>query len=178
MLVVDGDGGGSVTGEVCAPSPITIGGYLMCQPSRRGLTNNMGDTSCISTVLGSWATIAGPTTPTPTTPTSTSTSATATQQHSQHAQSPTTPPLLPHTFSEDDCYYIHELTVNPSHQGRGYSAPLVAYAEQHARLLGYKCMSLVALPSALEFWRRHSFAVAREFDYYGNVCYYMEKTIH
>jgi len=80
---------------------------------------------------------------------------------------------LPKT--EQDCIYVHEISVDPALRGRGLARPLTDYVEQLGRAENFKWLTLVALGSALGFWQRTGYALVNEIDYGGHACYYMEK---
>jgi len=82
---------------------------------------------------------------------------------------------LPRT--SQDCLYIHEIAVDPAYRGQGLAGPLVKYTEDLAQRCGFPRMSLVALGSALGFWKKHGYKLKQELDYGGHVCYYMEKRL-
>jgi len=80
---------------------------------------------------------------------------------------------LPKT--DQDCIYVHEISVDPDLRGRGLARPLTDYVEELARADNFKWLTLVALGSALGFWKRTGYALLRDIDYGGHICYYMEK---
>lgn len=82
-----------------------------------------------------------------------------------------------HTPSDDECIYIHEISIHPDFRGQGLTRPLVEFTEKLARQHGYRWMSLVALETALPFWKRTGYTLVRKVDYEGHTCYYMEKCI-
>jgi len=80
---------------------------------------------------------------------------------------------LPRTH--DDAIYIHELSIHPDFRGQGLTRPLTDYVEAIARDDNFKWLTLVALGSALAFWKRTGYTLLKEIDYGGHICYYMEK---
>lgn len=80
---------------------------------------------------------------------------------------------LPRT--EGDCIYIHELSVHPDFRGQGLALPLTDYSETLARGANFKWLTLVALGSALGFWKRTGYILEQEIVYGGHTCFYMEK---
>lgn len=78
---------------------------------------------------------------------------------------------------DQDCIYIHEISMHPCARGKGLTLPLVQYTERIARKGGFKWMSLVSLGPALGFWKKNGYVLVRELDYGGHTCYYMEKNL-
>jgi len=74
-----------------------------------------------------------------------------------------------------DCMYIHEMSVHPAFRGKGCSAPLLAYVEDSAKAAGYNCVSLVALPTATDYWVYNGYVEKYRLEYSGAASCYMEK---
>ncbi|BAM91432.1 hypothetical protein S58_54540 [Bradyrhizobium oligotrophicum S58] len=59
-------------------------------------------------------------------------------------------------------YYIHDLALLPAARGSGAAGRIVAELIRHARQLGVRSLSLVAVSASTAFWEKQGFAVARE----------------
>ena len=56
--------------------------------------------------------------------------------------------------------YLHDLAIDPSVRGGGWSRPIVERLVQAARAAGWPALTLVAVNDAAPFWERHGFVVA------------------
>lgn len=82
------------------------------------------------------------------------------------------------TPTENECIYVQEIAIHPDFQGRGLTRPLVEFTENVARQHGYRWMSLVALETALPFWKRNGYTLVKRINYEGHTCFYMEKCLN
>ncbi|MBB3236337.1 GNAT superfamily N-acetyltransferase [Phyllobacterium endophyticum] len=57
-------------------------------------------------------------------------------------------------------YYIHDIALVKAARGSGTAGKIVTKVTDHARELGYRTMSLVAVNGSAPFWERHGFATA------------------
>ena len=57
-------------------------------------------------------------------------------------------------------YYIHDLALLPAARGGGAAGRIVAQLIRHARRLGLRSLSLVAVSGSTAFWVKQGFAVA------------------
>ncbi len=68
--------------------------------------------------------------------------------------------------SKVDCYYIHDLAVDPRFEGCGVGRELadkaIALFEEHEDKFGYEKMLLVAAQSSEPFWARFGFEALRD----------------
>ncbi|MDP2116013.1 MAG: GNAT family N-acetyltransferase [Brevundimonas sp.] len=55
--------------------------------------------------------------------------------------------------------YLHDLALDPSVRGGGWSRPVVERLAGDARAAGWPALALVAVNEAASFWERHGFAV-------------------
>ena len=56
--------------------------------------------------------------------------------------------------------YLHDLAIDPSVRGGGWSRPIVERLAHDARAAGWPALTLVAVNDAAPFWERHGFVVA------------------
>jgi len=77
---------------------------------------------------------------------------------------------------DKDCFYTHEIAMDPAFRGQGLTEPLVTYVDRLASEEGFAWLSLVSLEDAQGFWRRNGYALVQVLDYVGHSCYYMEKS--
>lgn len=57
-------------------------------------------------------------------------------------------------------YYIHDLALLPAARGSGAAGRIVAQLVGHARQLGLRSLSLIAVGGSTAFWMKQGFAVA------------------
>ncbi len=67
--------------------------------------------------------------------------------------------LIPAIPDEAAVMYLHDLAIDPSVRGGGWSRPIVERLAQDARAAGWPALTLVAVNDAAPFWERHGFAV-------------------
>ena len=60
---------------------------------------------------------------------------------------------------DPDTFYVHDLALLNPARGTGAAAMLVGEILRHARLHGFKTISLVAVNGSLPFWHKHGFRV-------------------
>lgn len=56
--------------------------------------------------------------------------------------------------------YLHDLALDLSVRGGGWSRPIVERLAQDARAAGWPALTLVAVNDAAPFWERHGFVIA------------------
>jgi GNAT superfamily N-acetyltransferase len=56
--------------------------------------------------------------------------------------------------------YLHDLAIDPSVRGGGWSRPIVERLAKDACAAGWTALTLVAVNDAVPFWERHGFVVA------------------
>jgi GNAT superfamily N-acetyltransferase len=61
---------------------------------------------------------------------------------------------------EASVMYLHDLALDPSVRGGGWSRPIVERLAQDASAAGWPALTLVAVNDAAPFWERHGFVVA------------------
>ena len=54
---------------------------------------------------------------------------------------------------------LHDLTLDPTVRGGGWSRPMVERLAEESRIAGWPALALVAVNDAAPFWERHGFTV-------------------
>ena len=81
----------------------------------------------------------------------------------------------------DDEYYIDTICVAPHARGLGIGTKLLYFAEQHARILGYKKISLNVEEEkikAQQLYERQGFVTTEPWKIIGENFYHMVKELH
>lgn len=97
------------------------------------------------------------------------------------------PPALHQMLGEiptdADCWYVHDVAVDPAARGGGIVAAICEHALGLARDKGYEVAMLVAVSGAGVYWNRLGFvdattdALRRKLKDYGDDAVYMERSL-
>ncbi len=80
--------------------------------------------------------------------------------------------LLGRLPEEPDTYYLHDLALLPVARRIGAASQIVSALLKHARVEGYRTMTLVAVNGSVPFWERHGFEVTEAAELYGKLLAY------
>lgn len=70
--------------------------------------------------------------------------------------------LLQDQASTPDCYFIHDVAVQPAQRGQGVAQLLLASALAHAAVRSFTGITLVAVQNSRGFWERGGFRLVPE----------------
>ena len=97
------------------------------------------------------------------------------------------PPALHQMLGEippdADCWYIHDVAVDPAGRGGGQVRTIIDHVLRDAALAGYRVAMLVAISGADGYWQKLDFkdvttaALRRKLKHYGDDAVYMERTL-
>ena len=82
--------------------------------------------------------------------------------HSWHGEPPALNTLLGVLPAMPSTFYIHDLALAPDARGTGAASEIVSWLAAHAREIGTPSLSLIAVNSSADFWRRHGFEARRD----------------
>ena len=80
-------------------------------------------------------------------------------------------------------YYLHDIAITPSAQGKGAANAVVAELLAHAAASRFRAAELVAVNDSRAFWRRHGFTVVagtaftKKLASYGTDAVYMRRAL-
>lgn len=83
-----------------------------------------------------------------------------------------------------DCWYIHDVAVDPAARGGGQVRAIIDRVLRDAARAGYEVAMLVAVNGADSYWQRLGFknattdALRRKLADYGDDAVYMERSLH
>lgn len=83
-----------------------------------------------------------------------------------------------------DCWYIHDVAVDPAERGGGQVRAIIDRVLRDAARAGYEVAMLVAVNGADSYWQRLGFknattdALRRKLADYGDDAVYMERSLH
>lgn len=72
-------------------------------------------------------------------------------------ESPVNNQKFPDVLPKFDCFYLHDIALLKSQQGRGLAQKLISYAFQSALELGHQSLSLVSVKQSGDYWDKRGF---------------------
>jgi len=74
-----------------------------------------------------------------------------------HGDSPVNNQKFPIVLPSPTCFYLHDIAILSSHQGKGFAQAMLEKIEQKARSLGFEQLSLMSVSQSGNYWDQAGF---------------------